>query len=97
MSEHLAVPCCGVETMEEPGTMAQLVWELCNGQRGNTGKEKRKYSEGLTVGLNQAIPGGGGGTLPIYTSWDSSCFCAMCLQLHQVQNCWAWLMFKPLW
>lgn len=40
-----------------------------------------KYSEGLTVGLNQAIPAAGG-ALPNYTSWDSSCFSAMWPQLH---------------
>lgn len=58
-----------------------------------------EYSEGLTVDLNQAIPAGGGGALPIYTSWDSSCFSAVCQQLragHQAQNCWVWLLFKPL-
>lgn len=68
MGEHLAVPCCSIENMKEPGMMTQLVWELYNGQRGSTGKEMGKYSEGLTVGLNQAVPAGGGGGLPIYAS-----------------------------
>lgn len=52
------------------------------------------------MGLNQDIPTGDGGALPIYTSWDSSCFSATCLQLHagqQAQKCWVWLVFKPLW
>lgn len=48
----------------------------------------QKYSGGLPVDLNQAIPAGGGGALSLDTSWVS-CFSAMCLQLHaghQAQN-----------
>lgn len=89
--------------------MAQLVWELCMvrgemlerrwGGQGGVCLDLGKYCEGLTVGLNQTIPAGGGGDLPIYTSWDSSCFSATCLQLHaghQAHNCWVWLVFRPL-
>lgn len=99
MGEHLAVPCCGIENMKDPGTMARLVWELCNGQRSNAGREMgEKYSERLTVGLNQAIPAGGG-ALPIYTSWDSF-FChvaaAACGDIKR-RTAGFGLCLNPLW
>lgn len=39
MDEHPAVPYYGIENMKGPGTMAQLVWELCMVRGGDAGKE----------------------------------------------------------
>lgn len=61
MDEHLAVPC--QERIWRDGTAR--VGAL-HGQRGI------QYSEGLKLGLIQAILAGGGVDLPIYIGWDSS-------------------------
>lgn len=77
MGEHLTALCCGIENMKEPGKGA-LQWSERQCWKGDGGK----YSEGLAVNLTQAIPAGGGGALPFYTSWDSSYFSATYLKLH---------------